>query len=90
MVSTIPRCSQSLCVCETYENDLEQHLLVDLHELLVPLIDVRCLLARVGIVVSGSGGVTLVVLAPLDHLAEDGLVDLRMRMLADVSQDDWE
>lgn len=31
----------------TYEDDLEQHLLVDLHKFLVPLINVGCLLAGV-------------------------------------------
>ena len=61
----------------TYEDDLEQHLLVDLHELLVPLIDIGGLLARVGIVICGSCGLSFVMLAPLDNLAEDGLVDLQ-------------
>jgi hypothetical protein len=60
----------------TYENDLEEHLLVDLHELLVPLVDVGRLLARVRVVVLGGGRVVLVVLAPLDNLLHDGLVDL--------------
>lgn len=31
----------------TYQDDLEEHLLIDLHELLVPLIDVGGFLARV-------------------------------------------
>ena len=65
----------------TYEDDLEQHLLVDLHELLVPLIDIGGLLARVGIVICGSCGLSFVMLAPLDNLAEDGLVDLQKGML---------
>ncbi len=38
------------------EDDLEEHLLVDLHELLVPLLDVGRLLAAVGVVVVGGGG----------------------------------
>lgn len=58
------------------EDDLKQHLLVDLHELLVPLLDVGGLLAGVGVVVRRGGGVVLVVLAPFDDLLEDGLVDL--------------
>ena len=59
------------------EDDLEEHLLVDLHELLVPLVNVGRLLARVRVVVLGSGGVVAVVLAPLKHFAEDRLGDLR-------------
>jgi hypothetical protein len=61
----------------TYEDDLEEHLLVDLHELLVPLVDVGRLLARVRVVVLGGGRVVLVVLAPLDNLLHNSLVDLR-------------
>ena len=60
----------------TYENDLEEHLLVDLHEFLVPLIDIRSLLAGVGIVVVGRRRITLMVDTPLDNLVENGLVDL--------------
>lgn len=48
-----------------YQNNLEEHLLVDLHELLIPLIDV-CGLATVVVVITGGGGVVLVVVAPLD------------------------
>jgi len=59
------------------EDDLEQHLLIDLHELLVPVLNVRRLLARVGIVVLGRGGVVLVVRAPLENLPEDSLGDLQ-------------
>lgn len=58
------------------EDDLEQHLLVDLHELLVPLLDVGGLLATVGVVVGRCWWVALVVLAPLDDLLQDALVDL--------------
>jgi hypothetical protein len=61
----------------TYEDDLEEHFLVDLHELLVPLVDVGRLLARVRVVVLGGGRVVLVVLAPLDNLLHNSLVDLR-------------
>jgi hypothetical protein len=59
------------------ENDLEQHLLVDLHELLIPLLNVGGLLAGVGIVVLGRRGVVLVLRAPLENLLEDVLRDLR-------------
>ena len=58
------------------EDDLEEHLLVDLHELLIPLFDVGGLLARVGVVVLGWRWVVLVVLAPLEDFAEDWLGDL--------------
>jgi len=61
---------------ETYKDDLEEHLLVDLHELLVPLLNVGCLLAGVGIIVGGSWGVILVVLAPFNDLLEDRFIHL--------------
>lgn len=62
------------------QDNLKQHLLIDLHELLVPLIDVGGLTTRV-IVVTGAGGVALVVLAPLNDLPQDSFIDLRSRML---------
>jgi hypothetical protein len=62
----------------SYKNDLEEHLLVNLHELLVPLVDIGRLLARVGIVILGGGWVVLVVLTPLKDLLHDSLVDLRV------------
>lgn len=65
----------------TYEDNFEQHLLVNLHELLIPFFDIASL-ATVVILVSGGGGVVLVVLAPLDNLAEDSLVNLRGISLA--------
>lgn len=61
--------------CRTYQDDLKQHLLVNLHKLLVPLINVGGL-AAVVVIIGGALGVVLVVLAPLDDLLEDGLVDL--------------
>ena len=61
------------------EDDFEEHLLVDLHELLVPVFDVGRLLARVGVVVLGRRGVVFVVLAPFEDLAEDGFGDLRLK-----------
>jgi hypothetical protein len=43
---------------------------------LVPLIDVGGLLAGVGVIILGDGGVVLVMLAPLDDLLENGIIDL--------------
>lgn len=62
----------------TNENDFEEHLLVDLHELLVPLVNVSGLAAGVDVIVAGAWGVALVVLTPLDDLLENRLVDLWM------------
>jgi hypothetical protein len=59
------------------EDDLKQHLLVDLHELLIPIFDIRRLLARVRIVILGWWWVVLVVLAPLDDLLENRIRHLR-------------
>jgi hypothetical protein len=58
-----------------YQNNLEEHLLVNLHEFLVPLINIGGF-ATVIVIVTGRGGVVLVVVAPLDNFLEDGLVDL--------------
>ena len=60
----------------THEDDLEQHLLVDLHELLVPLLDISGFLAGVRVVIGGGEGVILVVLTPLDDLLQDRLIYL--------------
>lgn len=59
----------------TYQDDLEKHLLVNLHEFLIPLVDVGGLAAGV-VIVTGAGRVALVVGAPFDHLAQNCLVDL--------------
>jgi hypothetical protein len=58
------------------QNDLKEHLLVHLHKLLVPLLNLCCSLARVGVIVLRLDGVSTVVLAPLNDLAEDRLVDI--------------
>ena len=60
----------------THKDDLEKHLLVHLHEFLVPLIDVGSLLTRIGVVIVGSDRVGLVVVAPLNDLTENSIVDL--------------
>ena len=61
----------------TDEDDLKEHLLIDLHKLLVPFIDIRSLLARVRVVIAGFFGVRLVLRAPLDDFLEHCLVHLR-------------
>lgn len=63
----------------TYQDNLEQHLLVDLHELLVPLVDLGHLLSRGIIVIAVGRGVVLMVDAPLDDLGEDGIINVRDR-----------
>ena len=68
---------------KTYKDDLKEHLLVDLHELLVPLVDVGRLLTRVRLIVSAGRRVGTVVLAPLEDLVEDGLVDLGRALTGD-------
>lgn len=60
----------------TYQDDLEQHFLIDLHEFLIPLINIGGLFAGVGVIIGGSGRIGAVVIAPLDDLAEDGFVDI--------------
>lgn len=59
-----------------YEDDLKEHLLVNLHELLVPLLDICSLFAGIGVIISSGGWVVLVVLAPLNNLLEDLIIDL--------------
>ena len=58
------------------EDDLEEHLLVDLHKLLIPVLDVRSLLARIGVIVLRGRWVVLVMSAPLEDFAEDCFGDL--------------
>lgn len=59
----------------TYQDDLEQHLLINLHELLVPLVDIGGLATGI-IVVMGARGVVLMVVAPLNNLVQDRRIDL--------------
>lgn len=66
----------SFCVVRnTYQNDLEQHLLVNLGKFLIPLVDVGGLAAGV-ILLASAGGVVLVVSAPFDDLLQNSFVDL--------------
>jgi hypothetical protein len=67
----------------THEDDLEEHLLINLHELLVPLLDVGGLLAGIGVIILGGGGVIAVMLAPLDDLLENLLIDLGWTLVLD-------
>jgi hypothetical protein len=58
----------------THKDDLEEHLLVNLHELLVPLVNVGGLLPVVVVIIGRLGRIVAVVLAPLNHLAQDRVV----------------
>ena len=78
-LGSVSTCLNSGNMGQTYEDDLKEHLLVNLHELLVPLLDLRRLLTGVGLVVVGGRGIVAVVLAPLDHLAEYRLRDVRLQ-----------
>lgn len=59
----------------TYQDDLKQHFLIDLHELLVPLVNLRRLATRL-ILIAGRGGIVLVMVAPFDDFTQNSLVDL--------------
>jgi len=58
--------------------------LIDLHVLLVPVLDVGGLLAGVGVVLGGWWWVVLVVVAPVEDLPEDGLGDLAVELVCEV------
>jgi hypothetical protein len=58
------------------KDDLEEHLLINLHELLVPLFNVGGLLAGVGVVILGGRRVVLVLGAPLEDLLKHVLGNL--------------
>jgi len=58
------------------KDDLKEHLLIDLHELLVPLLDVGSFLAGVGIIICGGSGVVAVMLTPFEDLLENLLIDV--------------
>jgi hypothetical protein len=61
----------------TYKNDLKEHLLIHLHELLVPFLDIGGLLAGVGIVINSGRRVVLVMFAPLNNFLQNRLIDLK-------------
>ena len=61
----------------TYQDDFEEHFLVDLHEFLVPLINVRSLLTGVGLVLVRGWWIVLVVSTPFNDLLENGRIDVR-------------
>lgn len=63
-------------IIQTYKNNLKEHFLIHLHELLVPLLDISRLLAGIRLVIGSSNGIVTVVLAPLDHLSQDCFIDL--------------
>jgi len=58
------------------KNNLEEHLLVDLHKLLVPFFNVGGLLARITVLIGNRDGVAFMVITPFDDFAEDRLVDV--------------
>lgn len=58
------------------KNDLEEHFLVDLHELLVPLFNVGRLLAGVGVLIWWWNGVVLVMGTPLNNLLQNSVIDV--------------
>jgi hypothetical protein len=59
-----------------YQNDLKEHFLVDLHEFLIPLLNISSLLACVILLVLSGRGIISVVFAPFNNLAQDRLVYL--------------
>ena len=71
------RCRCSLRAT-TYQNDLKKHLLVHLHELLIPFINISGL-ATVVIVITSARRVILMMITPLDNLLKDCFIDLERR-----------
>lgn len=61
---------------DPYKNDLEEHFLVNLHELLIPFIDICRFLAAVRIIIGCCRGIALVVFTPLDNLFQNRLIHL--------------
>ena len=62
------------------KDDFKKHFLVDLHEFLVPLIDICSFLTGVRVIFVCLGRVSAVMFTPLKNLLEDGLVDLKKRL----------
>lgn len=61
--------------------------MADLHELLVPVLDVCSFLARVGVVILGRRRIVLVVGASLEDFAEDGFENLAEDGFGDLVED---
>jgi hypothetical protein len=59
------------------QDNFKQHFLVDLHEFLVPLIDIGGFLAGVGVIFVCLGRVSTMMFTPFEDLLEDGFVDLK-------------
>ena len=59
------------------KDDFEEHFLIDLHEFLVPLVNICSFLAGVGVVFVGLGRIGTVMFAPLDDLLQNSFVDLK-------------
>ena len=59
------------------KDDFKKHFLVDLHEFLVPLIDICRFLTGVRVIFVCLGRVSAVMFTPLEDLLEDGLVNLK-------------
>ena len=62
---------------DQYKNDLKEHLLINLHEFLIPFINIGSLSPGISVIVAGARRIALVVFAPLDHFLEDRLIHLR-------------
>lgn len=76
MVSVIDEPRKGKHGTRIYQNDLEQHLQVDLHKQLVPIVDIRRFAAFTVLTASQRGSVA-VVLAPLENFSENSLADIR-------------
>ena len=60
----------------SYKNNLKEHFLVDLHELLIPFINVGSLSPGISVIVARAWWIVLVVFAPFDDFLEDRLIHL--------------
>jgi hypothetical protein len=59
------------------KDDFKKHFLIDLHEFLVPLINICSFLTGVRVIFVCLRRVSAVMFTPLEDLLEDGLVDLK-------------
>ena len=81
VVGSLDRCKVSLTslynmLKTPYQNNLKEHLLIYLHKLLIPLINVCSLLSRIGIIIICCLRIGLVVFTPLKNLVQHGFIDL--------------